>query len=359
VSPTVSVCVPTYNGKPYLQECLDSILAQSFEHFELIAVDDGSSDETHDVLLDYAKRDERIKVWQNSINLGLVGNWKRCIELASGDWLKFVFQDDFIHPRCLEELLKVATRDVPIVVCRRNIQFDDVSAETITGYQGSLARSESVLFSDGDYCPAEKFREATIQYLGLNFVGEPTTVLLHRDVFNKFGEFNSGLIQLCDFEYWVRVAMNTGLRVVREPLATFRVHDRSVSATNEKLRNFRSEVLDSLILLYEFAYNPEFAPLRRTARRLGVNLKRTLARKAYWAQGFARRAATDPVDVNGSLLEQWRTVVSAYPKLGDSMHLSIEKVRHELDRRFFWRLNAKAAERGVNYRREVRQEKHK
>ncbi|HLJ75313.1 MAG TPA: glycosyltransferase family 2 protein, partial [Thermoanaerobaculia bacterium] len=92
--PGVSICLPTYNGSRYLRECLASALAQTHGDFELVVVDDRSTDETMDIIRDVAHADSRVRVFENDANLGLVGNWNRCIELSSAPWIKFVFQDD-------------------------------------------------------------------------------------------------------------------------------------------------------------------------------------------------------------------------------------------------------------------------
>src|SRR5450631_1193388 len=106
--PVISVCVPTYNGSKYLGNCLDSILSQTFNDFEVLIVDDLSSDNTFDIAMAYAERDKRFKLFQNTVNLGLVGNWNQCVELAGGEWIKFVFQDDVLAPECIEKLLHKA-----------------------------------------------------------------------------------------------------------------------------------------------------------------------------------------------------------------------------------------------------------
>ena len=105
MQPIVSICIPTYNGAKYLRECLDTVLSQTFTDFEVLLVDDQSSDETLSIAQEYAAKDTRIYVKQNEQNLGLVGNWNCCIELAQGEWIKFVFQDDLIAPECLEKML--------------------------------------------------------------------------------------------------------------------------------------------------------------------------------------------------------------------------------------------------------------
>jgi glycosyltransferase involved in cell wall biosynthesis len=80
----VSICVPVFNGGRYLPECLDSILAQTWEDLDIVVVDDGSTDESADLVADCARRDRRIRFLQNPENVGLVRNWNRCLLLSRG-----------------------------------------------------------------------------------------------------------------------------------------------------------------------------------------------------------------------------------------------------------------------------------
>src|SRR5438552_8302595 len=118
--PQVSVCIPTYNGAAYLTDCLDSVVSQTYSSFEVLVVDDCSADASAEIARTYARRDSRIRVFVNETNLGLVGNWNRCVQLARNEWIKFVFQDDLIRPECLERMLAVAVESgKPIVSCAR------------------------------------------------------------------------------------------------------------------------------------------------------------------------------------------------------------------------------------------------
>src|ERR1700709_90296 len=92
----LSVCIPVYNGERYLDECLRSVRDQTHADFEVVIVDDCSTDGTRDVVGHHAAQDERIRLSVNAHNRGLVGNWNRCLELASGEWIKFLFQDDVL-----------------------------------------------------------------------------------------------------------------------------------------------------------------------------------------------------------------------------------------------------------------------
>ena len=138
---TVSICVPTYNGGRYLGPCLASALAQTFADFELVVVDDGSADATPEIVRHYAGSDARIRVWRNEEKLGLVANWNRCVELARGEWVKFLFQDDLLEPSCLDEMLRASRSGVDLVVARRGLLFEDGTPATIGGKYRSLQRS--------------------------------------------------------------------------------------------------------------------------------------------------------------------------------------------------------------------------
>ena len=91
-----SILVPVYNVEKYLSECLDSILRQSFTNFELICVNDGSTDTSSEILNDYSKKDHRIKVLTKD-NQGLLWARRDAIKVASGDYILFIDSDDKYH----------------------------------------------------------------------------------------------------------------------------------------------------------------------------------------------------------------------------------------------------------------------
>lgn len=101
----------------------------------MLVVDDQSRDESPSIAHSYATKDPRIKVMQNKQNLGLVANWNRCVELAQGEWIEFVFQDDLIAPECLEKMTRAVIPGDCIVVCRRDMLFEDVDEEIRLSYQ--------------------------------------------------------------------------------------------------------------------------------------------------------------------------------------------------------------------------------
>ena len=102
----ISIALATYNGSKYLREQLDSILAQSMDDFEVVACDDCSTDETPQILEEYASKDSRFKVFSNKNNLGFKKNFEHILTLCKGEFIAFCDQDDIWEPNHLEILYK-------------------------------------------------------------------------------------------------------------------------------------------------------------------------------------------------------------------------------------------------------------
>ena len=313
--PLVSICIPTYNGASYLKPCLDSALAQTFPDFEVLIVDDQSNDQSYQIAQAYATRDARIRVVRNKHNLGLVGNWNQCVLLARGEWIKFLFQDDILEPNCVERLLAVCGPNTSMVVCKRNIIFEDDSKELKETFLRIIQRYDMDKIFPGEMAiSSEKFCKAVLNNLLGNFVGEPTAVLLHRSVFNRFGFFNPHLIQICDLEYWIRVGSHTGLTYVPEVFAHFRMHSKGTTISNTTSRGFRM-YLDELVCYHDFVFHPLYAPLRFYASQFQppVNLKEKFALKVKGARKNARQAAQDRSNPDPSLLKEMTEITRLFP----------------------------------------------
>ena len=313
--PLVSICIPIYNGATYLEACLDSVLAQTFSELDVLIVDDQSTDESYQIAQTFAMRDPRISVVRNKHNLGLVGNWNQCVLLARGEWIKFLFQDDLLEPNCVEKMLAVCSRDTSMVVCKRDIIFEDDSKELKDTFLQYTNRYDMDKIFPGEITiSSDKFCKAVIDNLGENFVGEPTAVLLHRSVFNKFGLFNTYLISFCDLEYWIRVGSHTGLIYLPEILAHFRRHRKGATFKDEQSRKFRMHI-DKLVCLHEFLFHPLHAQLRFYASlcQPPVNMDQLFASMVKEARRVARQAAKDSSKPDPSLLEEINEITRLFP----------------------------------------------
>lgn len=108
--PKVSIIVPVFNGAPYLAECLDSILAQTADDFEVVCIDDGSTDGTPEILASYAVRDPRLG-WFSQGGGGLSASCNRGIDLSSGQYLLFCDASDRLRPDAIRSLVERIERD--------------------------------------------------------------------------------------------------------------------------------------------------------------------------------------------------------------------------------------------------------
>jgi GT2 family glycosyltransferase len=318
-TPLVSVCVPTYNGARFLHQCLDSALRQSWRDLEVLVVDDGSSDETLAIARDYARRDERVRVQVNPHNLGLADNWNRCVALARGRWIKFLFQDDYLEPACVSRMLEAATGDTALVAVRRDIVFEPgIPASVRRTYEPFTTRASlSGFFGHAARIRAAEFAAHLVRRPRLNCIGEPTALLIRRSAFDRFGAFNRDFAVLTDWEFAARVAIHTGLAYVDDTLAAFRVHAWSASQTRGASRRFRVWVLDGLIMEHELANAPLYEPARQAAARLRppVDLHFRLAQAARQARRMARRYAADRDRPDPRALADWAETIRRYPLL--------------------------------------------
>jgi glycosyltransferase involved in cell wall biosynthesis len=311
--PTVSVCIPTYNGEAYLRGCLESVIHQTCTELEILIVDDQSSDGTIGIAQEYAQQDPRVRLVVNPQNLGLVGNWNRCIELAQGDWIKFVFQDDLIAPDCIEKMLVADPASHPIVCCRRDFIFEAGVTDERKQYYLSHP-SMDTLFQDTTKISANDFCEVALSHIGVNFVGEPTAVMLHRSIFAQVGFFNPHLIMICDLEFWTRVAVRAGIVYIPESLASFRVHGQAASSVNYSIRQFRGWILDGVVLRHDFLFHSVYKPLRDLCDQMQLDaLQRSFQANVLEASGIVQQTERNGVSGEQRVLDEWNEVIDHYP----------------------------------------------
>jgi glycosyltransferase involved in cell wall biosynthesis len=115
--PRVSIGMPVYNGENFIKEALDSIIAQSFEDFELIISDNASNDSTEEICREYAVQDRRLCYYRNEQNIGAARNFNRVFELSGGEYFKWFAHDDVCAPEFLAKCVRVLDSDESVVLC--------------------------------------------------------------------------------------------------------------------------------------------------------------------------------------------------------------------------------------------------
>lgn len=271
---SISVCIPVYNGERWLGEAIESVLGQTRSDFELLIVDDASSDGSPEVAAVAARRDDRIRVVENPKTIGAVPNHNRCLELAEGELVKFLHHDDRLRSDCLERMAAVfeANPSVGLVFSRREILLDNPRDPAAQEWK----REHEILHSgfgglqevnDGQallarYLPT--FGEAEFA----NWIGEPSAVMVQRSAVDRIGGFDECVRQSFDIDLWVRLMASHDVGFVGEPLVAFRHHAASLTA---EIAVRQDDWLDRLWilegLLEDQALAPEHPRIRRFRRR--------------------------------------------------------------------------------------------
>jgi hypothetical protein len=317
----VSVCIPTFNGEEYLEECLRSAIRQTYQNLEIIVCDDGSSDRTLDIANQIAQADRRLVVHRNAVRLGIPGNWNRCLNLAQGRWIKFMGQDDYLADHCIEVMIRAVDGTGRMVVCDRQIAYQDVDQGFQEDFHRYIVESPLHKVAENRDFEAEDISRFVLDRLNDNFIGEPVFTLFPRDVIEDVGYFDDRFVLWSDYEMWTRIAVNRGLIWLPDRLATFRCHSKAQSQTNFGSGEFRSNTVEPLLLLASFASKPEFRTLREVARDVSpeMDLSRELSRRVLALERTIRRKASSTndgyrVELSGLLADQYvRHALNSFP----------------------------------------------
>ncbi|MGV3585406.1 MAG: glycosyltransferase family 2 protein [Adhaeribacter sp.] len=212
--PAVSVLVPTYNNAQFLDETIQSVLNQTFPDFELIIVDNQSTDNTEAVVQPYLA-DARVKYYKNATNLGMVGNWNKCLEYAQGTYLKYLCSDDKFHPDLLKKFVTVMEQNpqVALVSSYREYFGETRFKPELPPFTGLRSGKEIIYRSLQDW----------------NWIGEPTTVMFRRSGL-QVGLFKTDYKYFPDWDMWLRLLTTGDCYMIPEVLSYFRLHANQVTA---------------------------------------------------------------------------------------------------------------------------------
>jgi glycosyltransferase involved in cell wall biosynthesis len=230
MEPLVSVIIPTYNRADYLKLVLKSVLEQTYKNIEVIVADDGSTDNTAEVVADF--NDPRIKYFYQR-NTGLPAATRNLgLREVSGEYIAFLDSDDLWLPKKLEIQVEYLRNHPEYYLVYSNAWIIDETGAR----KGLIANLE--LFKEG-----EIFNNL-VKY---NFIPQ-LTVLMKRKVFEEIGFFNEdpALRAVEDYEYWLRVALRHKIGFVKEPLAMYRAHSGGMSRA-ANLAHAEQKILFSLL----------------------------------------------------------------------------------------------------------------
>lgn len=208
--PEITVVLPTFNRWPLLSRALASVLSQEDVEFEVIVVDDGSTDETQEQLA--ALEDPRLRVLRQEHNQGVARARNRGVAGARAEWVAFLDDDDFWAPRRLREHLDTADHSSASWVYGPVLVIDDEAALLAVG-------------------PARKPGDLQARLFKTNAVGGPSTVSVRTDLVRAVGCFDERLSVLADWDLWIRLNNTAPGAACPTPLVAYSEHSENMQLT--------------------------------------------------------------------------------------------------------------------------------
>jgi glycosyltransferase involved in cell wall biosynthesis len=198
INPKVSIGLAVYNGEEYLQEAIDSILAQTFTDFELIISDNASTDRTAEICQAYAAQDERVRYHRNPTNIGGANNENQTFKMSHGEYFRWAADDDICAPTLIEECVKILDQDPSVVLCYSNtilidkdgnrIEFAEITkAESNDAYQRfrAIAKSNDRCEQTYGLIRSKVLRNTELEQ---NYTNSDRTLLAEIALYGKFYE---------------------------------------------------------------------------------------------------------------------------------------------------------------------------
>ena len=210
-NPAVSVIIPTYNRAHLIGRAIKSVLNQTYQDFEIIVIDDGSTDDTEEVVRSFPCK--RIIYIKHKKNKGVSLARNTGIKVAKGKYIAFLDSDDEWLPEKLDKQIKVLQNESPEVgVVYSNLCYIDESGKNMNKLLNH--KKEGYIYED---------------LLGRNYVGAPSTLLIRKECFNQVGLFDDLLNAQEDWDMWIRIAKYYRFSLIKVPLVKYRKHSDQIS----------------------------------------------------------------------------------------------------------------------------------
>jgi len=323
--PLVSVLIPTFNRAGMVVQAVESALAQTYRHIEVIVADNASVDDTATAVRAIAARDPRVRYVRHDENRNYLGNMRFLLEAATGEYVKFLMDDDVMLPDCVDALLTpcLTYPNVEFAVAKRRPV--DEALTPIPDFSSTAAISDRDGIIDGRALGDLLLR------LNLNLVGEATSVLFHRsllppdaDVFAfDDHDFEANL----DVSLWLKMLSRTDAFHVAEPKTLFRVHGQGKGSTAylvPLIGNIEWERLIAVARRFGFLADPS-----SEIEALGTFIRNTAQIRPHYVDVDHRRMLDEAVARAGSRLS---TLVRATAPVEHSAEERMARVLRDVTR---------------------------
>ncbi len=289
-TPLVSVIIPAFNAGRTLRETLESAARQSWQHLEIIIVDDGSTDQTAAIAADFCAADARAKLISQP-NGGEFAARNRAIDEARGEWIAPLDADDLWYPEKLERQLAVAQSNpsAGLIYCWSRLIDGD---GRVIG-SAPAARCEGNVLAD---------------HLRWNFVGNGSTPMIRAEVLGSV-RYDANFGACADYLLQLQLAMTTRFAVARAYLTGYRASDRSISSDALRMIRGHIQMFDKLMAILPQAEKRIARKERaRWLARYGLVQSRR-GRPLEGVEGLARAFSSAPLSAGAEVLQQLQRAV--------------------------------------------------
>jgi GT2 family glycosyltransferase len=233
----VSVLIPVYNAEEYIEECLDSLVDQTFEDFEVVVVDDASEDRTPEILSRYEKNHAFINSFRNEKNKGVVRSRNKAFSRAddSSEYFAIMDSDDVVKPTRLEQ------------------QVSFLDAKESYGVVGS---NTNIIDENGNIIGRRSYPETHEEILSSALVASPfaqPSVMIRSAALHQVGTYNEDYERSQDYELWFRLLKVTKGHNIQEPLTAYRL-----SETQGKQTQLKRTLWNTIKIQQKHLFDPSF-----------------------------------------------------------------------------------------------------
>jgi len=212
----VAILIPAYNAATYLAQAIESVLRQTHRDFDLLILDDASTDNTQEVARRYLA-DPRVSYLRNERNLGMSANWNKGLSILRNEFIAKLDADDYYEPGFLAEVLPVFENDLEVGL-------------VFTGVNWISSEERDVLFYTNKWvCEGRSFLQ---NLLRLCVLFSPT-ICVRRQCYSRLGGFLDKMRIHSDWEMWIRICCHSKVGYVNKVLATYRKHSANCTAASK------------------------------------------------------------------------------------------------------------------------------
>src|SRR5579859_5463295 len=234
----LSVILPVYNREQYISRCIDSILEQTFENFELIILNDGSTDNTEEIIK--SKKDSRIVYVENKLNQGLIRTLNRGLYLSKGEYIGRMDSDDICLPNRFKTQISymLENKDTDILGANMISFTDDPKLDIIADQSISVMRSG----------------QHKVRLLQYNTLSHPTVIFRKNRLLANKLYYDKNALHVEDYKLWIDALLsNLNIESLKIPLLCYRLHNGQISRKNGPAQFFTFNSIRYLYALHYFS----------------------------------------------------------------------------------------------------------